>query len=281
MMKSLLAERELMIDPTVLSVVEKRVTQDIENRLRSFAQEVGQIKRKLQLNGMSNSRGVTKCIQEAIGNEFRVRTSLIWNALARGLDAKRITLSDDKSSELKQHIARMLDTGSGDLRKHYQKLAGIMKGAIPGKSLEELRAAALERVCTEIDYATLKQSEPAQQNVPAINIYQSFGIVQTGTGSSASLSISLGSEEISEIKKALEAVKQTIEKSTSLASDERNQIFELVSDIETEIHRDRPNKLKIRGALQGIAMTIQTIAAAPEAYQLLKGAASLMGLQLP
>jgi hypothetical protein len=280
-MKSLLAERELMIDPTVLSVVEKRVTQDIENRLRSFAQEVGQIKRKLQLNGMSNSRGVTKCIQEAIGNEFRVRTSLIWNALARGLDAKRITLSDDKSSELKQHIARMLDTGSGDLRKHYQKLAGIMKGAIPGKSLEELRAAALERVCTEIDYATLKQSEPAQQNVPAINIYQSFGIVQTGTGSSASLSISLGSEEISEIKKALEAVKQTIEKSTSLASDERNQIFELVSDIETEIHRDRPNKLKIRGALQGIAMTIQTIAAAPEAYQLLKGAASLMGLQLP
>jgi len=270
-----------MIDPTVLSVVEKRVTQDIENRLRSFAQEVGQIKRKLQLNGMSNSRGVTKCIQEAIGNEFRVRTSLIWNALARGLDAKRITLSDDKSSELKQHIARMLDTGSGDLRKHYQKLAGIMKGAIPGKSLEELRAAALERVCTEIDYATLKQSEPAQQNVPAINIYQSFGIVQTGTGSSASLSISLGSEEISEIKKALEAVKQTIEKSTSLASDERNQIFELVSDIETEIHRDRPNKLKIRGALQGIAMTIQTIAAAPEAYQLLKGAASLMGLQLP
>jgi hypothetical protein len=33
--------------------------------------------------------------------------------------------------------------------------------------------------------------------------------------------------------------------------------------------------------LEGLAITIQTVAAAPQAYQLLKGAAALLGLQLP
>jgi hypothetical protein len=74
---------------------------------------------------------------------------------------------------------------------------------------------------------------------------------------------------------------QAIDQAASLRPDERDQALELVSDVKRELQRDQPNRLRIRGAFQGLATVIQTLAAAPQAYQLLKGAAALLGLQLP
>ena len=76
-------------------------------------------------------------------------------------------------------------------------------------------------------------------------------------------------------------MKQIFEQINLIGESERNEALELVSDVENEIQRGKPNVSRIRGALQGLATSIQTIAAAQQAYQLLKGAASLFGLQLP
>lgn len=270
-----------MIDLDALTIVDKRVTQDLEDRREVFAREVSHIKEKMNAMGAFYSGATVKLISGAIGNEFRVRASLIWHAFARALDAKAVVLSNKITSEVKQRLADILDKHSPDLPKHHQELAGITRGPIFGKSVQELKKAALDRIFTEIDYALLKHSAPSEPGSSVVNVYQSYGIVQTGAGSSASLTINLDSEELSEIEKALESVKETLERSTSLASVERNQAFELVSDIKNEIKRAKPNLFRIRGAMQGLAMTIQTIASAPKAYQLLKGAASLLGLQLP
>lgn len=270
-----------MIDPDVLSVVEKRVAQDLEDRRDVFEREVAEIKEKMNALGAFYSSATVTHILDAIGNEFRVRASLIWHALARALDAKGILLTEKLSSEIKGRLGDMLDTGSPDLPKYHQELAGIARGPVVGKSVVHLRKAALERVFTEIQYAVLKQSARTETDSGVVNIYQSYGIVQTGARSSASLTVKLGTEELREIQKALESVKQVLEECSSLSSDEHNQALELVSDAEKEIIRDQPNRFRICGALQGLATTIRTIAAAPQAYEVLKGAAALLGLQLP
>ena len=127
----------------------------------------------------------------------------------------------------------------------------------------------------------LRHSAPSEPNTSVVNIYQSYGIVQTGSGALASLTIQFGTEERREVELALEAVQQAIDQAASLRPGERDQALELVSDVKRELQRDQPNRLRIRGALQGLATVIQTLAAAPQAYQLLKGAAALLGLQLP
>jgi D-glycero-beta-D-manno-heptose 1-phosphate adenylyltransferase len=117
--------------------------------------------------------------------------------------------------------------------------------------------------------------------VSVVNVYQSQGIVQTGAGALAALTIKQDGEGRREIERALEAVERTLEQAGSLGSAERNEALELVSDVKNELQRDNPNGSRIRGALQGLGTVIQTVALTPEVYQLLKGAAALLGIQLP
>src|SRR4029077_3046314 len=133
-----------------------------------------------------------------------------------------------------------------------------------GKSFNNLRDAAFERICTEIDYVLLKQTGSSVPKPNVVNIYQGFGIVQTGTGASATMTLTLGGEERREIETALKAVEHVLTQATSLSSSERHQALELVSDVNKELTRSEPNGFRIRGALQGLAMTIQTVAAAPQ-----------------
>ena len=270
-----------MIDQEVLSVIENRVTQDLEDRRKAFAQEVSQLWGNLSFRGMLRSSATVEQTLGAIGNEFRVRVSLIWHAFARAFGAKKIMISKALASEVKQRLADLLDEGSADLPTQYEKMTQLMPSVASFKTLQELRSAALERIATEIDYAVLKQSVSEESTPGVVNIYQSYGIVQTGTGSSASLRIKLGGEEHREIETALKAIETALEQAASLSTIERGQSLELVSDVKNELQREEPNRFRIRGALEGLATTIQTISAAPQAYQLLKGAAALLGLQLP
>ncbi len=270
-----------MIDSDILAVAESRIAQDLEDRRNAFEHEVGTIWGEMSLNGVLHSSMTIQRTQDAIGNEFRVRCSLIWHAFARAFDAKRLTLNESIVTELKQHVAHKLQRFSDDLSKHYDRAAQLMPSSPIGKSLDSLRDAAFERICTEIDYVLLKHTASSVPGPDAINIYQGFGIVQTGTGASASFTVNLGSEERREIETALKAVEQALKQAASLGSSERDQALELVTDVNKELSRNEPNGFRIRGALQGLATTIQTVAAAPQAYQLLKGAAALLGLHLP
>jgi hypothetical protein len=270
-----------MLDSESLLVVENRVVQDLEDRRSAFDREVGQLWENMSAKGMLLSTMTVAQTLESIGNEFRVRVSLIWHAFARAFDAKKIVISEKVASEVKQRLADLLEQCSADLPAQYKKAVELMQAAGSFKSLQELRTAALERIATEIDYAVLKHSASADHTASVFNIYQSYGIVQTGAGASASLAINLGGEERREIETALKAIEQALDQASSLSSVERSQSLELVSDIQRELQRKEPNRFRIRGAMEGLATTIQTISATPQAYQLLKGAAALLGLQLP
>lgn len=270
-----------MIDSDVLAVADNRADQDLEDRRDAFGHEVGSIWGEMNLKGVLRSSMTIERTQDAIGNEFRVRASLIWHAFARAFEVKGLMLNETIAAELKQRIADKIKTTSDDLSKHYDRAAQLMPGLPIRKSLNNLRDAAVERICTEIDYVLLKHTSSSPPGGNVVTIYQGFGIVQTGAGASASFTVNLGGEERREIETALKAVEKALKEAASLSSTGREQALELVSDINKELNRKEPNGFRIRGALQGLATTIQTVAAAPEAYQLLKGAAALLGLQLP
>jgi predicted methyltransferase MtxX (methanogen marker protein 4) len=98
-----------MMNPEVLSVVEKRVVQDIEDRHKALSHELAQLWANMSARGVLQSSMTVMQSLDAIGNEFRVRVSLVWNALARALDAKRIVLTETLTSEVKERLADLLD----------------------------------------------------------------------------------------------------------------------------------------------------------------------------
>jgi HPt (histidine-containing phosphotransfer) domain-containing protein len=271
-----------MLSQNLLSIIEARVKQDLEDRRNLFSREVNQIKEKMNFKHSLYSGTTVRLILDAIENEYRVRTAMIWQSFARGLQDQGVVLDKSTSDEVKELLVKMIDSHSSDLLKHYSGLNGILHGSKPPKTSDKLRMAAIERTFTEIDFVCLKHSRPTSPTSSTIvNVHQDYGIIQTGSGSTASLSVTIGTQERHEIEKVIEAVHKLLDERTSLSPEQHTEASELVKDLEGEIQRPKPNKHRIRGALQGLATTVQTIAAAPEAYQLIKGAAALLGLQLP
>jgi hypothetical protein len=111
----------LMIDQEVLSVIENRVNQDLEDRRNAFAQEVSQVWGNMSARGMLHSSMTVAQTLDAIGNECRVRVSLIWHAFPRAFDAKKIMISKALASAVKERLAGLLDQGSADLLAQYEK----------------------------------------------------------------------------------------------------------------------------------------------------------------
>lgn len=270
-----------MIDEEVLSVVRNRVALDMEDRRSTLGREIGSVKERASMHGALMSSGTQRLIMEAIGNELRVRASMIWHVFARALEAKGVALSTEIGGDIKTTLASMLAEHSEDLSQQREDAQNLMRGSRTLTSIEDLTRAAKDRVNSEIDFAVLKQSSRTDEGAAKVNVYQGYGIVQTGAGSTASMTVSIGTEERREIELALTAVEESLQRLGGEGESERAQAVELISDVRGELERDEPNGLRIRGALQGLATTVQSIAAAPEAYQLLKGAAALIGLQLP
>lgn len=95
------------------------------------------------------------------------------------------------------------------------------------------------------------------------------------------MTVNIGLEQKQEITLALSAVREALEAEVGLAEQERSNALELVEETVAELEKPEPNRLKVRSGLQGLATTVQAVASAPQAYNLLKGAASLLGLDLP
>ena len=102
-----------------------------------------------------------------------------------------------------------------------------------------------------------------------------------GSHSTATLHVGLDADERRTLGRALEAVREVLESSSAVDPNERSQALEIVTETMAELETEEPNRLKVRSAISGLATTVRTMAASPQAYELLKGAAALLGLQLP
>ncbi len=269
-----------MLDPSITSVVESRVSQDLEDRRMALAEEINQFKGKMGARRVLQSSATVIGISRIIRSELRIRANLIWKSFARAIAAKKIPFDNLVGTEVKELIAELLENHSTDLPEHYKKVENIIGVTSLLVPISRLREDALARVNNEIDFALLQYSENSGPQ-PGITIYQSAGIIQTGQGSRATVGIIFGTEERQLLERALEATRIALEESDSIDESIKEEAFELVSDVEAEIKREHPNTSKIRGSLISLATTIQASAAAPHAYQLLKGAAALIGLDLP
>ena len=269
------------MDAAVIRLIEERAALEIEDRQEILRFEIGRITAESSSRGTLNSGMTVQAIQGVVRREARVRTTLVWISLARALTASGELLTDETATEAKDLISRLTRQHSADLQTHLEYAALLMRSEL-GVSAEGDLEAAFSRINTEVDFALLSAGRGSDADQPqTLNIYQSQGIIQTGPHATAAMTIIIGVEERQEITLALSAVRAALETDASLGDQERSNALQLVDETATELEKPEPNGLKVRSALQGLATTMQAVASAPQVYILLKGAASLLGLDLP
>jgi hypothetical protein len=266
-----------------LSLIRERISIEMEERTQRFKREVGTIKSEMSARGMLMSGMTQDRISRAIENEMQVRLRLMWQTVARVLSIEGVAVSAELKTQVTSLLADQLDRHMDDLATQHQRTAKMMGTSSALKPLDSMKSFALRKINSEVELSLLEadmSDDPERRKAP-VNIYRPVGVVQTGHGSTAALTLNFSHSARDELRDALEEVTQAVRENHDLSERERAHIIDLAEEVGTELESDEPNSPRVVGALSGIGTAIQTLGSAQAAYKALKAAASLVGLQLP
>jgi len=268
----------------VADTARRAVAIAMQDRRDAFPRAYADIIDEVNKRGMLMSGRTVVLVRELMETEYQVRAQLAWQAWLRALSTQQSVVTTDLRAFLLTEIEHALEADSQDLPEkmaEVQRISGQVSGTNPQQFLITARSRALEKVASEIDYAILEATSKYARGPEAatFNFYGTVGVVQTGPGATASVSIT--AEQRHTILNALDALSRAVAKSPELELAQRAQLAELIEDASGEAKKESPNGLKLRGVLTGIGTAIMTLGSTREAYNLLKGAAALIGLHLP
>lgn len=270
-----------MISKNLIEIIRDRVALDMEDRKELFSVEIAKIREELNAKNVLYSSAAIKVLTDAVATEIRRRCLMIWQIIERGMNAKGAKLGDNDSHGIEVWLNKLIDEFSTDIELEHEKTKKLGEGyPIIVETVENIKKAAKARIKSEIEFVVLAESNKKSESSENITI-QNVGILQTGTGARACIALTLGEGERRKIDNALSSTENIIKSSSTINSEQRDAILELLTDIRDELKRGKPNTYRIRGIIQALASVVQTMAAAPGAYKLIKGIAPFFGLQLP
>lgn len=272
-----------MLSPELLELAKRRVRVEFEERTRIFVHEVQRIKLEAVGRNMYVSTVTQQLMSKVVESELEVRALLVWQILARILATQPLSVDSGLDAQLKGFVVESLDAGCDDISQVYETALAIMPSSGAVKEWGPMRSFALEKVETEIDLSLLAVRQAKEQGAPqpTINVYQPFGVLQVGHGSSAMVVHDLVSEERQRLTSALEAIRVAIGKTQELPVNAASNLNDVIEEAKSEIEKPSPNRIKLQGVLAAIAASVQTLGSAKDAYALLKGTAALIGVHLP
>jgi hypothetical protein len=272
-----------MLSDELVQLATTRIEIEFIERQEQFSQEIQLAKSELTLQGLESSGAMQERIVQAITREFDIRAMLAWQVLSRVLSGQPFFSNSQLSYQLKEQIAKHLRAGCEDLAVEYQWAISLFTETGAFRSFDDIREKAVAKISSEIDISLLaaRQQQTTSGASTTVNIYQPYGVVQTGSGSIAHFTQQFDQVARQKLAHALDAIEQSIANAHEVSSAERSQIQEVVREIHAEVLQSSPNVPRLRRLLVGVATTIQTLGNASSAYALLKAAAALIGIHLP
>ncbi len=277
-----------MLSPDLVEFTKERITIEIGERAKRIGTEIQTILAQHAAKGMGRSGNVILAVQRACVQETHSRVELAWNIVHRGLTTLGATYDSDIEKELRELIESNFPEHMNGLKSYVLETAG--KVGIPDlinripDEIGDARRAALNKAFSEIKLyvMTLKKAPAPVPYSPQFNIHNStIGSVQTGSNSVANVDIRIHNEQSKALLEALEFVSEALAKVGDFATGNKDEIVELVEDSKAELVREKPNSTKLSYYLPAIGGAISTIAELKPAYDVLKSAASLIGISLP
>lgn len=274
-----------MLDAEISKLVRASVRAQWIQRSGELLERLEQTKVTLAKTGNSHSGAAIRSIQKVCAVELAARARIVWGQLEtthRKLGSPQSeTLADDMKREVETHI----DEQDQQLKQLATDQLAYMKNLPPVDLISGTKASIKGILAAEIDlYVAGLPHENGQRQagaVTTINITGSVGSIQTGAGSVANVTQSISAADKEALGLALSEAKALLQEIDDATAPEKQDVLQVVSDAETELTKETPNKTKLRGLLMGAAVTIQTIPAMQPAYQAIKAAMLQIGFHLP
>lgn len=260
------------------AIATNRIQIELEERRDVFAKQIQNIYERMSARGMLQSGMTVVEVRDAIRQEAQVRLFLAWGILSRILAGEALPVDSGLVAESKEVVRSGFDGAKNDLRTHYDRLKTIGLGTV--EPFEDLFSPAFKKIDSEIDIALRSAAVQPSSGATTVNIYQPYGIVQTGGNSTATFTATV-TENRQTLVNALTEVEKAIGSSRELPDDQKNEAQDLIRETRRELDGSKPNSLRVRAALGALGSVVQTLGSAAPAYKLLKAAASLFGVTLP
>lgn len=278
-----------MLDKEIVKLARDRIAIEIEEQNTQIQNELTRMVSEHNARGMLRSGSTIIRSSEICCNAVKARAQLVWQIYYRFITTSGVSYSEELQPELSALVASHLPERSGDINGFYNQTArhagaaGVIEQGLA--NIGAARNAALSTIETEIGlFVHSLKAKPAnavESKSTIVNVYSPVGSIQTGNNSVAHVSQTIDVQTRNMLVSALTNLAAEVQKPECTIPAQKDEVIELVAESEQELKKDKPNFTKLKGALAAIAGTVQTTASLKPAYEALKIASGLIGINLP
>jgi hypothetical protein len=114
-----------------------------------------------------------------------------------------------------------------------------------------------------------------------ITVHGSVGAIMTGTGATATVNVGIAPDGLAGLVSALTELRSTLLSAGNTAIEQQQEVVGVIDSALAEAQKPEPNRLSLAGLVSAAGGAIRTTAAVPGAYNALKSAAAMAGIELP
>jgi len=221
-------------------------------------------------------------------DELTVRAEIVWGLIQRCHRAFGAPPNEHLAADLQQQVAEHI-TAQATVVLGYVDLQNLAN-FFPPNTRTHVRDAVtvrrnelIKKFSNEVRFyvQAVRQATAAANQERAQNIHIHGNVAALQTGDCATAHIHLDIAHGGRFVRALEQLLAAIPQSADMTDDQRAESGEVVTDLIAAARAPRPNGSKLVGLLNGLALTVQTVASLRGAWDLVRDAARLMGIPVP
>ncbi|CAE6900286.1 hypothetical protein [Paraburkholderia domus] len=253
--------------------------------LRALSEQIGRINADCAAKGVYNSGARLLLLERAFAAELGNRATLIWRNLVRVHQTYGADNAGGAVGEFKAIFERVLGesfTELGRMLRDEQARGGATRTSTTAFEAEmphlvQKHAVEINLYCEDSARSATAGERKASHSY---NFYGTVGSVQTGASATSNVVQTIGGEDKERLKNALREVQKEMSASGTLDAT-RDDLTQVLEESIAELDKPKANGMKLTSLLTTVGNTVQTLAAAPQAYQVLKTALVPFGIMLP
>lgn len=266
-----------------IQLLEVRLTE----RRKQFPIDLAQIDNHATTHGAFHSSMRMLQIHQAHEREIEVRAIIAWESLVRVHRTLGCSISETLREDMKGEMRRVIESAHKELSDTLQDRLKNSQIRIPlSLSLDDAFAQTIRKHEIEADLYvdSIGATQSKEINHPMTqqyNFYGNVGAVQTGANAVANVIQNLGADDRAALSTAITQVREALGVSTSLTSQQQQELIEIANECSIQLESTAPNSTKLLSMFNVLGTAIQSIASAQPAYQALKTALLPIGITLP
>jgi hypothetical protein len=279
-----------LLEDELISIADRQIQLASEQQEDKLSEDIAKIRVELSKRGMLRGSTLVLMVQKACAQAISERGEFIWEILFRCIQTIEIEYDKNLEQQLKSIVSKHLPEQVESLSSlvlEAAKQARMQNLASLPDEVGKARGAVLNKIYTEIELflVQLKHSTPKATPYSPSQVYNfhnsNIGAIQTGSGSTANVTQQVNPQSVPEVLRAFTLIQEKLLSIESLPSSDKSEVIEIVDDGINELKKVKPNISKIKSFISAVGDSISLTADLKPAYEVLKSAALMVGVNLP